>query len=276
MLSEKDALTYKEQLHPAYAGYLHDGEITEKDVLATLFHLMKTGVIAPIFKDNNMTKEMVRLSRTHKNPSYEFEMNIMNIIFSNSEEVTISQLKETIQSEQIQNILLHNVRSISEFPLINKKLRFFLGNSGEAFFSINGKPVTNINTANEFSNSLTKIILPLFTLLGTTFLIIGILTNQKSTLSCMGIMFIGIPFLIYYSFTKSNKSLTYNFENKIIPFSKERYNELYEFLKSKPLNNHNFNNEFLPYSIAFGIDTSWNKDFWIDTEIEVDTTSLTQ
>lgn len=30
MITKKEALYYDEQLHPAFAGYLHDGTITEK------------------------------------------------------------------------------------------------------------------------------------------------------------------------------------------------------------------------------------------------------
>jgi len=299
MLSDLDATTYKDQLHPAYAGYLHDGEITNRDVLATLFHLMKTGVILPVFEDNNMTKAIVGLRKTRKEPCYTFEKQICQKLFEEVSDLRMNVVKNIILSRSLQDILEKNIQSISTFPLVNKKLRFLLGKSGEANFSINGKPVTNIKIAGEFKNTLTKIIMPVFFLLGILFFVLqffgtNIINNlvssgsitiqssgdsefmQKYMFLFMGIMFVGIPLLMYIIFTYSDKVYSYNFKDKIIPFAKERYKDLFEFIKSHPLLQHNFNNEFLPYAIAFGLDNSWDKDFDIETEINIDETSLTQ
>ncbi len=299
MLSDLDALTYKDQLHPAYAGYLHDGEITNRDVLGALFHLMKTGVIFPIFQDNNMTKVIIGFRRTKKEPYYVFERQICQILFNKSLEIAIKNVKVAILSGSIQAILEKNIDSISTFPLVNKKLKFILGKSGEANFNINGRPVTDIKIAGEFKNALTKIIMPIFLLIGVMFFgiyffgehtinnlvstgSITIQSNgnsefmQKNIFLFMGLMFTSIPLLMYSLFTYSNKVYSYNFKDKIVPFTKERYKELFEFIKTKPLSKHNFNNEFLPYSIAFGLDNSWNKDFGIETEIKIDETSMTK
>lgn len=299
MLSDLDAITYKDQLHPAYAGYLYDGEITNRDVLATLFHLMKTGIVLPIFQDNNMTKVIIGLKRTRKEPYYMFEKQICQILFNGSLDVTIKNAKDSILLGSLQDVLEKNIESISTFPLVNKKLRFLLGKSGEANFSINGKPVTDIKVAGEFKSVLTRIIMPIFLLIGVTFFGIhffggniidnlvstGSITNQsngdsefmqKYMFLFMGLMFTGIPLLMYVLFTYSDKVYSYNFKDKVIPFAKERYKELFDFLKTKPLLKHNFNNEFLSFTIAFGLDNSWNKDFGIETEIKIDETSMTK
>jgi len=299
MLSALDAQTYKDQLHPAYAGYLHDGEITNRDVLATLFHLMKTGVVLPIFQVNNMTKTIISLKRTRKEPYYAFEKQLCQIIFNESLDIPIKDVKNLILSGKLENILGKNIESISAFPLVNKKLRFLLGKSGEANFSINGKRVADIKVAGEFKNALTKIIMPIFLLIGVLsfgiqffggsmindLMSAGSITIQSNGDSefmqeymflFMGLMFTGVPLLMYFLFTYSDKVYSYNFKDKIIPFAKERYKELFEFMKTRPLSKHNFNNEFLPYSIAFGLDNSWNKDFGIETEINIDETSMTK
>lgn len=299
MLSDLDALTYKDQLHPAYAGYLHDGEISNRDVLAALFYLMKTGAIFPIFQDNNMTKKIVSLKRMRKEPYYSFEKQICNILFNKSLEVSTHDIKNIILSGKLQDILHKNIDSIAAFPLLNKKLQFLLGKSGEAHFSVNGKPVTDIKVAGEFKSVLTKIIMPIFFLIGVLFFGIhffggnmidnlvstGAVTIEssggsellrKNMFIFMGLMFAGMPLLIYFIFTYSDKVYSYNFKDKVIPYAKERYKELFNFIKSKPLLKHNFNNEFLPYSIAFGLDNSWDKDFGIETEIGIDKTSMTK
>lgn len=296
MLSKLDALTYKDQLHPAYAGYLHDGEISNRDVLATLFHLIKTGIITPIFQNNNMTKSIISLRRNKKEPYYDFEKQICDFLFQNKNEISLKEINHAV-FETIQNILLKNINSISTFPLVNQKLRFLLGKSGEAAFSVNGKLVTDIKVANEFKRVLTKIIMPIFLLIGLLFLGIhffgsnyinklienGTITIESNTSSevlqknmflFMGLIFSGIPLLMYFAFTYSDKVYSYNFKDKIIPFAKLRYKELFEFIKTKPLSKHNLNNEFLSYSIAFGLDNSWNKDFGLENEINIDATSM--
>ena len=298
MLSDLDALTYKDQLHPAYAGYLHDGSISNRDVLATLFHLMKTGIILPIFQDNNMTKLIIGIKRTKKEPYYDFENQLSKILFSGSNEISVQNVKDIINSGKLQDVLLNNIQAISTFPLVNKKLRFLLGNTGEVNFSVNGKPVTNIKVAGEFKNTLSKII-PIFLFIGILFFGIhffgrSMINNLVSTgtiviqsnngsgllqnniFMFMGLIFISTPLLMHALFTYSDKVFLYNFEDKVIPFAKNRYKELFEFMETKPLLKHNFNNEFLPYSIAFGLDTSWNKDFELVNEIRINKTSLTR
>jgi len=270
MLSNLDALTYKDQLHPAYAGYLHDGEITEQDVLATIFYLIKTGVIVPVFESNDLTKRIIALRITRKKPYYKFEQDICQCLFNSSQEVTSEKVFKIIKSEKIKHILLKNITSITFFPLINKQLRFF-GKTGEIRFSVNDKPVTDIKTAKEFKNTLTWIILPIFTVVGFTMVIEPIIKGVNPTHTIFPAIFcVSLPWLIYFSFIKSKKIVSYDFQNDVIPFAKARYYELFEFLKSRPISNHNLTNEFISFSIAFGLDKSWNRDFGLESEINID------
>ena len=66
MLTQKEALYYDEQLHPAFAGYLHDGAITERDVLAAVFHLLTKGILDPVWEDGSMLKNIVGARKTKK------------------------------------------------------------------------------------------------------------------------------------------------------------------------------------------------------------------
>lgn len=52
MITQKEALYYDEQPHPAFAGYLHDGTISQRDALATIFNLLTRGSLDPVWKDN--------------------------------------------------------------------------------------------------------------------------------------------------------------------------------------------------------------------------------
>lgn len=134
MLTAKQALFYDEQLHPAFAGYLHDGSISSKDALAAIFHLLTKGLVDPIWEDGSMNKKIVGIKKT----------------------------------------------------------------------------------------------------------------------------------------------ISYDFENKIIPLARKKYIELYEFIKKHPLPKHRFINEFLSFNIAFGFDDSWFKDFNLDKEIKISETPITK
>lgn len=265
MLSYEDALKYSDQLHPAYAGYLHDGEITKRDILASIFYLMKTGVIIPIFENNIMTKKITNLRRTNKSTQYLFEEKLLTYMFANKNEIAVSDIRK-MKYQDVQTILHNNIQSISQFPLIHKKLEFTL-KGAPVWFSVNGQDVTDLHTAAEFKKTL-HILVPIFAIIGVSAIIYSFFKLDVG-IFLWGLCFSGIPLFMAYTFHKSKKTVTYDFQNKVVPFAKEKYDELHEFLLSRPLSNHNFNNEFLPFSIAFGIDTSWNKDFGIEKELEI-------
>lgn len=302
MLSKQQALFYNEQLHPAFAGYLHDGEISERDALATIMSLLKYGYIDPIWKKGDMLLgiEGVRLLR--KKPRFEFEQLIIDYFFKNKQEITVEEIGDYIKNGTIQDLIKQNLQAISAFPIINNELKFKLGEHGQINFSVNGNPVDSIEEATKFKKTLKYILLPIFAGIGILMILLsllfknfnlssetntfnnrnvsiqvsGDLTTGANTFLLTGGIMLGVILLIAASFYFSKKTVTYSFEDKVIPLAKTKYAELFEFLKKYPLQPHRITNEFLAFSIAFGLDNSWQKDFGLEEEIKIDDSPMTE
>lgn len=298
MLTEKEALYYDEQLHPAFAGYLHDGTVTQRDALATIFNLLTRGSLDPIWKDNNMLKGIEGVRLMKRQPKFGFEQIIIEKLFGAKKELTTKEVSEFIKSGEIQLLIKNNLSAISAFPIINEELKFTLGKHSKVNFSVNGNPVDTIEEATAFKRILYKILLPIFLGIGVI-LVLGYFAFTKSlpqgnfsysnpnvliqvqgdgnagnSLLLTGGIFIIVIFSILFAFIFSKKTLSYNFRNDVVPIAKKKYTELYEFIKSHPLKPHRFTNEFIAFSIAFGLDNSWHKDFGLEEEIKIDESPL--
>jgi hypothetical protein len=166
MITKQQALNYEEQLHPAFAGYLHDGNITERDSLATIFHLISKGYIEPIWHDNNLTSEIEGLRTTPKKPEHEFDSLIISRLFGDRDKIPSSDVGDLVKKGEIQKLIKENLSVISAFQIINEELRFKLGKYGKATFSLNGNKIDTVAEAEAFKNALNKILLRVFLLLG--------------------------------------------------------------------------------------------------------------
>ncbi len=80
MLSEKEALYYNEQLHPAFAGYLQDGSISNRDALAAIFHLLTKNLLTPVWEDGNMMKKIVEVRKSSRQATLDFDLQNKAII----------------------------------------------------------------------------------------------------------------------------------------------------------------------------------------------------
>lgn len=275
MITKKEALLYEEQLHPAFAGYLHDGSISQRDALASIFQLIKKGTLEPVWEDKNMLRRLIAVRLMQKKPQNKFEDVIVQHVFSGDKEVSAKQIGKFIKGGQLQDIIRNNLHAIEAFPVINNELQFKLGKHGKVNFVLNGRVVDTLEEAAVFKKTLTHIIIPVFSII-SIFLIAMYLTLGASVDSSplafllTPVIMMAVAGLMYFLFLTSKKTVDYSFTNHVIPIAKKKYDELFEFMKSYPLPKHRFTNEFLPFSIAFGLDNSWNQDFRIEDEIEID------
>lgn len=298
MLTRKEALYYNEQLHPAFASYLFNGTITQRDCLATIFHLLTKGMLEPIWKDGSMQKSIIGVRKVRTTSNLEFNQVVINKIFGSNTELSIKEIGTMIKNGVVKDIIEKNLNVIATFQIINEELKFTLGKHGTVNFSVNGNKVDTIEETTAFKRLLYRLLLPLF--LGIGALIIGLsflfnhiapsgqdfaYNNQNVSVNIQGgsgsgmlltggILIFSIA-IILFSFIFSKKTLTYDFKNKIEPIAKKKYKKLYEFIKSYPLPKHRFTNEFLAFSIAFGLDDSWNTDFGLEKEVQIDSTPMT-
>lgn len=300
MITQEAAQKYTEQLHPAFAGYLFDGEITEKDCLATILQMIKEGVLEPEFKENSILKGIEAVRLMQKTPQYEFEKEICLRLFADNSRLTAEEIGDAIVVGRIKKVILANLEVIRDFPIINNKLRFTIGKQVVVKFNVNGQEVDTIETANYFKNVLQMIILPIFAGIGALLIIIGLFLsggnipenytsgqpglnvqittggNPGNGLVQAGIYCLLSPLLLMLIFRFSKKTVTYDFIKQVVPLARDRYRDLYDFLKTYPLRDHTFTNPYLPFVVAFGLDNTWQKDFGLESEIKVDETPVTK
>jgi hypothetical protein len=154
MLTEKEAVYYDEQLHPAFAGYLHDGNISERDVLASLFHLMTKGILDPIWEEGSMNKAIIGVKKTTRSPRLEFDRIFIEQIFSYKDQVSAHDIGKMIKQGQLQDLIKQHLHSVEAFPIIFEELTFKLGDAGEAKFSLNGEQIDSYDEAKKFKKTL--------------------------------------------------------------------------------------------------------------------------
>ncbi len=299
MLSRKEALYYDEQLHPAFAGYLFDGTITERDAVAALFHLLTKGILEPSWKNGNILKAIVGIKRTSRKPILPFNQTLIDKMFGSKDEMSAKEIGGLIKKQTIQDVIKNHLSAIAAFPVINEELQFTFGKHGKVNFSVNGNAVDTVEEANAFRKTLYKILLPV--LVGVGFLFVGFHlvyktyipqgnyyyfsqnisiqiarnSNNDNSLLFTGIALIAVGLFSLFAFAFSKKTVSYDFKDNVIPIAKKKYDELYTFIKTHPLQKHRFINEFLAFAIAFGFDDSWHKDFELEKEINIDKSPLT-
>lgn len=298
MLTRKEALYYDEQLHPAFAGYLFDGTITERDALAAILHLLTKGVLEPTWEDGNMLKAIVGARKTQRTSILPFNQVLIDKMFGSSNEITSKEIGKLIKDGTIKKVIEDNLHAIAAFSIINEELKFTLGKNASVNFTVNGNPVDTVEEATALKKLLYRLMLPLFLGLGVLMIGLSFIFNKVapngqdfiynssnasvniqggsgSTMLLTGGIFVLVITLILFSFVFSKKTVTYDLKDKVVPIAKKKYVELYEFIKAHPLPKHRFINEFLAFAIAFGFDDSWHKDFGLDTEIKIDSTPIT-
>ena len=275
MITLEEATKYREQLRPAFAGYLTDGNISDRDVLATLLDLVVRG---SVLLDMNLKEEGYIINKIVRIAGVEsslllFERLFLKELFGKSNEITPDEFKEIVRSRKLHKIIENNLSTLKDIEIVKTELKFFTKNDRPIFFSMNNQQVNSIEEAKRFYGSLKIISFFVFMfifLVGGTYTII---TSPNFTLDalilfyCICAAIIGGFVSIYHSFKKSKKVL--ELKMKVVPAAKKKYEELFEFIQKYPLAQQRLDNEFMPFAVAFGLDTSWNKSFGITEEMVV-------
>lgn len=291
MITQQVANDYIQQLHPAFAGYLHDGEIGLRDGLSVIFQLIKKGILIPEFEDNNMNKKMIAVRITRKKPEMLFEEKIISFLKKKGDRLLTKEIGAMLTNGEIQTIIHLNLKAISDFPIAHKELKFFLKNH-EVQFSINNTLINTVKKLGQFKLTFPIFILTIFGMMTFNLLISKVFTDHHNNLISQipgltdkkqeldfffflpYIFFLIISTVMIFSFYFSKRQISYNFEKDVVPLIREKFESLNQFLKSQPLSPHRLTNEFLPYSISFGIDHSWYEDFGLSEEFNPDSTPL--
>lgn len=246
MLSFETAKKYNEQMHPAFAGLIHDGKVSQEDVLGEIFKLILNGNLILHFEENSLTKRIVSVSISNKKPKLEFEELLIKYIFEGSEELSSLKIGERLKDKAIQDFLRYKIRKTLDINIDDRE-----------FYQRDSSQGIRYNIY-DYKLSRSSYIVLMF-ILGIASIISIFLFDSKAswfTISIFVLCLFGFVDILKY---KRNR--IYSFKGQNINELRTKYNDLYEFLKQSPLQPHTLTNEFLPFSIAFRLDKSWYKDF---------------
>lgn len=278
MLPKDEFLIYEQQLHPAFAGYLHDGEITKRDALAVIFHFISKGIIEPKYQDGDMRKRIIAVRQTPKKPKFGFEQKILDLLFKSGEEVKSEEVGKLIKEGKIQQIIKDNLDVIKNFQIEKLSVGYQMNTD------LYDHPYKYISNFKQIWKEYWSIILTFTISTMIVFIaLFGYIAGWKSLLfERDGQLFLTglfiLTFIVAYYHHPLNlaRVLKYFFKNQPPLKTMQKYRELYEFLKNLPMPEHRITNEFLSFRIAFGIDNSWQKDFDLDEETILNETPIAQ
>jgi glutaredoxin-related protein len=285
VITKEQAQDYIEQLHPAFAGYLHDGIVSERDAIAAVMNLVQKSLVKAAWEDGSMCRNIKSLSKTSRIPQLGFDRKLIEIIFAKQDKVDSGVIKKLIQNGVISNAILNNLSAIQTFPIIYNDVEFNHGDDVIIPFLHRNKIVDSFSEIRTFDRDIKLTLLLIFAF---TILVLGrtrdvvdiplaIVKLESYDISILSITLLSLLFAfstLYYSFISSKKQVSYQFEKNVIPIAQKKYSELFDFLSNYPLENHNIVNEFLPFSIAFGIDKSWLGDFGLSAEPKIEGSPL--
>jgi len=260
-------------LKPGIAGYIIDGKVHNKEIIATIVDLIVREYIDFYPKNANWEELKVkRLLLLKSRSSLKFEEEFLHILFNKKKEITISELKTILIKGTLHKLLESYVKESGVYlDVKDEKVDFYLENpKNTVSFSVNGRPVRNVEDwqSFKFTSYIMGGVFGLFILFflasaAINYFIAGIVPNKGYLMAILFFAF--MIFLFVYLPSKTTKIATQNikYTDKNVKNLRKKYHELFDFLKKHPLKEGRLFNEYLPYSIAFGLDTHWQEAFSI-------------
>lgn len=205
----REARDLKEQLRPAFAGYVTDGNISERDILGTLMDLVARNKIGMEYEQQKTPIEIKRIYRTGASVGLlPFETAFIETLFADSNELSANDVKTKIYSGKLHKSISENTKSIEEFK-ISKSLLVSINKRGDV--SKLRKYGRSLRTAEDLEGSspnghiISAIIGAVFALI-LLFGIMGLLMAMPSI--SIGISEIAVatwPYLVCISFLVLNR-----------------------------------------------------------------------
>ncbi|MFA4887762.1 MAG: hypothetical protein WC595_06125 [Candidatus Nanoarchaeia archaeon] len=269
-------------LKPALAGYIVDGRIQSKEVIATIIDLVVKGYIDfyPHKKWEGLKVEKLKL--LHKpGKSLVFENEFLDVLFKKGKEIEVVKLKALLDSRALDRVLKKEVkRQQVDLKIKDENLEFYIDDPKNVVkLDINNRPVKTIEEFQMFKRMVLFATISLIGGLGI-FALVGLMVYffmgrfegesfGKLLLMILLVNGLGV-WLMWYSVKKTTKiahqDIAYQNENQ--KRLRGKYLQLFDFVKKHALKEGRLFNEFLPYAIAFGFDTHWQKAFSLDAEKE--------
>lgn len=273
MITLSEAEKLLEQFKPAFAGYLTDGDISERDILATLLDLSVRGYIKLDMEKKGDYYEIHNIGLEQKSIKLllPFEREFIGILFPKSKEISLDNFQYMLHKKTLHNVIENHLQSLKENEIVTRKLIFRNDEDKQVNFGDGKSAIKTVEKAKGYQDLIEryksfKMPSESWFLIATSLLFIGIGISSGTLWSILyGIVILLIPLWEYRKFRKLKKTIHIKFKDAI-PFTKKKYEELFEFIRKFPFKEQRIYNEFMPFAVAFGLDTSWNKSFGINTE----------
>jgi|GEM_PF-2561299 len=284
-ITEEDARRIRERRSPAFAGYVTDGNVSDRDALATLMDLVVKGYLG-IDADASKTQPSVKSVYIVSLPSSmsAFERRFVDVLFGRKKTLTRKEVTAALKSKGLKGVIKRNLSLISK-----EGIKY----SGINLYTKDGKRLRNPHWEMYYSKAkkpedldrkykLYRTFVPPLLWIGIFFFGLGLLTGASQILS-KGLDAVG-PFsilsvfllLLVFGLMQAKENIA-DYESSLpvrefetnqrdLVAAKEDYADLFNFIKASPLKKARLYNEFMPYTVAFGLDTSWNDSFGITKE----------
>ncbi len=273
MITLSEAEEIREQFKPAFAGYLTDGDISDRDVLATLLDLSVRGYIKLDMERKGGQYEVKKVIKGEESTKglLPFEKEFLDVLFLGGDELIVYDVQSLFYTGSLHNIIEENLASLAENEIIKSELEFKTPEGKTTGLIWKEKPIKTVEELRRY-----KSVMGRGSVIVIVLLLFGIyVLYQKSSIEPMGasdfliaiVLIITIEGLFYIHYIywsrrqKKMKTILHVEFGDAVPFSKKKYEELFEFIQEYLLKEQRIYNEFMPFAVAFGLDTSWNKSF---------------
>ncbi|MBN2517529.1 MAG: DUF2207 domain-containing protein [Candidatus Altiarchaeota archaeon] len=126
IISLEEAREIREQLRPAFAGYVTDGNVSDRDVLATLMDLIVRGHIGI---DMESQKKPVKVKKVYflSNPEtlLPFERRFIEVLFSESKELSPEKVRRKLLSGELHKVIRENLSELENAKIVKSRLLFY-------------------------------------------------------------------------------------------------------------------------------------------------------
>ncbi|MBN2518804.1 MAG: DUF2207 domain-containing protein [Candidatus Altiarchaeota archaeon] len=278
MITLEEAREIREQLRPAFAGYVTDGNISDRDVLATLMDLIVKGYIGI---DAETQKKPVKVKKVYfvktSDSLLPFEKKFIEELFKERKELSPIQVAQKIDSKSLHKIISDNTNALAKLKIVKSLLLLFDKRGDKVNLTYKATDAQDyglkkdVKTMGDLECYKKDGILMIIVSFLLVLFYCWLFTISSSSLVVLGLLIMCSILLVLDSkkiiiLTRVSKLLIFQFENNVVPFTKKKYEELFKFIQAYPLKHQRIYNEFMPHAVAFGLDTSWNSSFGIPTE----------
>lgn len=257
MSKMEEELITNYNLKPAIAGYVIDGEIDDKEIIATIVDLIVRGyidikkvemddVIWPdvkieyLVRTNKSTEHLLEYEKETLNRIFAFGQKVIDVTKLKDDRVTVDVfgrgVKNKIKEEAVKQDI-HFTSKPAEGP--PKGVAIYYGM----------QPLTSIWS-----------VMPVI-ILYAIFLIMLVMWFGEYIGTILGISFVFL--LIIPLSIVSYRKIIQIAASRRARILQSKYLELYEYMKAHSLEQGRLFNEYLGFAIAFGLDISWHEKFRI-------------